>query len=99
MLDVPTAEADACSSNLTSLSVKAHGISLYQEFPQLFWNSYKPYVYGGLNVVTPADCGAAMINFSQYPRTYQPSGHLNVSRARELKMIDSVVGQPMASLD
>lgn len=32
---------------------------------------------------TPEDLGALMINFCLYPGTYQPSGHINVSRARE----------------
>ena len=33
--------------------------------------------------MTPEDEGAVMINFCLYPGTYQPSAHINVSRARE----------------
>lgn len=66
-----------------SLSIEAHGISIFNNFPQTFFNAYMPYAYGGHNIVTPSDEGALMINFCLYPGTYQPSGHINVSRARE----------------
>jgi hypothetical protein len=65
------------------LSVTAHGIALYNEIPGTFFHSYTPYTYGGNNINTPEDPGAHMITFSLYPGSYQPSGHVNVSRARE----------------
>jgi hypothetical protein len=65
------------------MTVKAHGIPIYNSFPAGFFNSYVPYNYGGHNVRTPKDCGAYMVTFCLYPGTYQPSGHINVSRARE----------------
>ena len=68
---------------LTELSVRAHGINIYNAFPAEFYNSYLPYHYGGPNVNTPSDIGAMMVPFCLYPGTYQPSGHINVSRARE----------------
>ena len=40
-------------------------------------------MYGGQNVNAPDTAGALMINFCIYPGTYQPSSHINVSRARE----------------
>lgn len=71
------------TKTLTTVKVTAHGINLYQELKAEFFNSYQPYHYGGYNIVTPEDEGALMINFCLYPGTYQPSGHMNVSRARE----------------
>jgi len=65
------------------LSITAHGIDIYKEMPSVFFNAYVPYVYGGHNVASPEDPGAHMITFCLYPGSYQPSGHINVSRARE----------------
>ena len=42
-----------------------------------------PFHYGGSALETPDDTGALFINFALFPRSYQPSGHLNISRARE----------------
>lgn len=40
-----------------------------------------------------------MVNFALFPRVFQPSGHLNISRAREFYMnvFSSVVGFPNAT--
>ena len=65
------------------ISVVSHGISIYDNFNRAFFNSYQPFHYGGPALVTPEDEGALFINFSLFPRSYQPSGHLNISRARE----------------
>src|SRR3972149_2630326 len=65
------------------LTIKAHGITLFADFPDEFFSDYMPWQYGGYNIVTPDDEGALMINFCLYPGTYQPSGHMNISRARE----------------
>lgn len=74
---------DVCIPTLSRVSIKAHGIPIYNEFPTGFYNAYLPYTYGGHNIKTPDDIGALMITFCLYPGTYQPSGHINVSRARE----------------
>jgi hypothetical protein len=71
------------ASHVTELSITAHGIPLYNALPSKFFNSYVPYQYGGWDVTTPEDNGLYMVNFCLYPGTYQPSGHINVSRARE----------------
>jgi len=63
--------------------VAAHGIPIYNDFPAAFFSDYSPYIWGGRNLATPDDQGALMVNFCLYPNTYQPSGHLNISRARE----------------
>jgi hypothetical protein len=69
--------------HVTRLTVSAHGVPLYNNLPAKFFNSYVPLQYGGWNIATPTDPGAYMITFNLYPGTYQPSGHINVSRARE----------------
>lgn len=68
---------------IDTLKVVAHGINIYQDIDVEFFSDYEPYIYGGYNIVTPDDEGAVMINFCLYPGTYQPSGHINISRARE----------------
>lgn len=68
---------------ISRLSITAHGIDIYKEMPGMFFHSYTPYMYGGHNIRVPEDPGAHMITFCLYPGTYQPSGHVNVSRARE----------------
>ncbi len=73
----------ACKPTFDEIRISAHGIPIYTDFPQQFYQSYISYTYGGYNINTPTDCGLVMINFCLYPGTYQPSGHVNVSRARE----------------
>ncbi len=72
-----------CKPTFKEIRISAHGIPIYTDFPQQFYQSYLSYTYGGYNINTPTDCGLLMINFCLYPGTYQPSGHVNVSRARE----------------
>lgn len=79
----PLATVQSCAKTIDTLTIKAHGIPIYNAFPSQFYNAYVPYHYGGPNVKVPEDCGALMVNFCLYPGTYQPSGHINVSRARE----------------
>jgi len=69
--------------HVSRLSVTAHGVPLFNNIPAKFFNSYIPYQYGGWNISTPEDPGLYMIAFNLYPGTYQPSGHINLSRARE----------------
>lgn len=68
---------------IEQISVEAHGNNLYQRLPLQFYNAYLPFQMGGSNVITPTDPGVAMINWALYPGTYQPSGHINISRSRE----------------
>lgn len=69
------------------LTISAHSIPIYNDIPSGFFNSHIPFQYGGVNIQTPYDEGALLINFCLYPGTYQPSGHFNVSRAREFYFI------------
>ncbi len=71
------------ANHVNRLTVTAHGVPLYNNLPANFFNSYVPFLYGGWNIRTPTDPACFMINFCMYPGTYQPSGHINVSRARE----------------
>jgi hypothetical protein len=66
-----------------TLTLTSHGIVIYDQFSDTFFNQYLPVHYGGASLVTPDDVGALFVNMALYPRSYQPSGHLNVSRARE----------------
>jgi hypothetical protein len=75
------------------IGIKAHGVKIYDdEFTSDFYSTYLPWRYGQ-NIVTPKDVGAHLINFCLYPGEYQPSGHINVSRAREFyfKYYSSVI--------
>jgi hypothetical protein len=82
------------TKTLDTIKIQAHGINIYQEIDSEFFSDYQPYIYGGYNITTPADDGACMINFCLYPGTYQPSGHINISRAREFffVFVSSFVG-------
>lgn len=68
---------------VATLKISAHGIPIYNDLPAQFFNSYTPFVYGGAQLTSPTDPGAYFIPFCLYPGAYQPSGHINVSRARE----------------
>ena len=71
------------TETIDTLQLLAHGISIYSTFKAQFFRDYQSYTFGGANIITPEDQGAMMMNFCLYPGTYQPSGHINVSRARE----------------
>ena len=66
-----------------SLALTSHGIVIFDSFNDTFFNQYMPFHYGGPALVTPDDPGALFVNMALFPRSYQPSGHLNISRARE----------------
>ena len=68
---------------IQTIQLQVHGINIYQTTKAAFFRDYLTYVFGGANLNTPDDQGALFINFCLYPGTYNPSGHLNVSRARE----------------
>jgi len=88
-----SATVDVLLPTLSSLTIKAHGIPIYNNFPAAFYNAYLPYNYGGHNIRAPSDPGALLITFCLYPGTYQPSGHINVSRAREFYIDFTTTGK------
>lgn len=63
------------TNTLDTVTIKAHGIPIYNGFGSKFYNAYIPYHYGGQHVTVPKDIGALFIPFNLYPGTYQPSGH------------------------
>lgn len=89
-----TCDVERYTKTIDTLRVSAHGVYLYNDMPSEFFHQYTTLTYGGPNVQTPEDEGCYMIPFNLYPGTYQPSGHVNVSRAREfyLRYKSSVIG-------
>lgn len=79
---------------IDTLKLQAHGINIYDSYKSAFFSDYVPYTFGGTNITAPEDRGACMISLALFPGTYQPSGHINVSRAREfyLQYTSSVAG-------
>lgn len=69
--------------SVRSLYIEAHSVRLYQSTFGKFFNAYLPYTFGGRHLTTPEDAGAYFVNFCLYPGKYNPSGHINLSRARE----------------
>jgi hypothetical protein len=82
------------TETIDNLQLQAHGINIYQQYKAAFFRDYQTYTFGGMNIITPEDKGVCMMNFCLYPKTYQPSGHINVSRAREfyLQFVSSYCG-------
>lgn len=76
---------------IETINISAHGIDIYKQFPANFFNQYTAYHYGGPNINAPKDVGSLFVPFCLYPGTYQPSGHINVSRAREFYLTYSAV--------
>jgi hypothetical protein len=65
------------------LSLLASDIIIYPKVAPAFYNGYIPYRYGN-QIKTPKDLGWYMMNFNFNPGEYQPSGHFNSSRSREI---------------
>ena len=72
------------AGHINTLQLQAHSVDLFAEFPAQFFNSYIPYQFGGSNITAPTDPGLYLYSFALHPCQFQPSGHFNVSRAREL---------------
>ena len=77
------------------MTISAHGIPLYNDFVKKFYTDYLPYNYGGYNITTPDLDDTLFVTFALYPGTYQPSGHINISRAREfyIKFNSDTIGK------
>lgn len=76
---------------VSSIGISAHNVKLYDSQFAAFFHSYLPYRFGGPNINTPKDECLHLISFALYPGTYQPSGHINISRAREFMLTYSAV--------
>lgn len=77
-----TTFVDRQAHSINSITVQAHGIPIYDNFPAGFYNSYRPLVQP-FEVKTPSDIGVYLVSFNLNPGQYQPSGHINISRSRE----------------
>jgi hypothetical protein len=91
LLEPATTTADVATRTISSMILRAHGIPLYNDYPAAFFNVYQPYHFGGYNIRSPEDIGAMMMTFALYPGTFQPSGHINVSRSREFYLTVSSI--------
>lgn len=72
------------TSTIDTLEIETLGVKLWKQTPGKFFNSYIPETFGGANISSPVDIGAHMVPFNLYPGSYQPSGHFNSSRTREV---------------
>ncbi len=99
-LQSPKVTVNVFSPTVDYLTVSAHGIPLYNNIENSFFSDYLTYTYGGSNIMNPDDRGLMMINFCIYPGTYQPSSHINVSRAREFyfRYTSTVIGTSLSEL-
>jgi hypothetical protein len=71
------------TQTIDSLKVTVQGNEIITQTEAPFFRDYTPWYYGQTVMRTPVDLGALLINFCIYPGHYQPSGHINISRARE----------------
>ncbi|NBO41933.1 MAG: hypothetical protein EBU92_10510, partial [Betaproteobacteria bacterium] len=69
---------------MTAVTVSLHGTKVYDAMDPTFFSDYMPATFGGSNVSCSVDRNSHALFFGFYPGTYQPSGHVNISRAREL---------------
>ena len=70
---------------VSEMGITANTIVIFNEISESFYNSYIPFRYGE-NMNTPTDRGWYMINFNLLPGDHQPSGHINISRARQFRI-------------
>jgi hypothetical protein len=68
---------------INSMSLIAHGIEIYKDMSQAFYRDYLPLRFGQTSPA-PREHGSYLMNFNLYPDSRHPSGHLNISVAREL---------------
>lgn len=68
---------------VSKLALKSHDITIYPETSPQFYADYLPHRYGDFTK-TPNESGWMMFNFNEKPNSYEPSGHFNTSRSREL---------------
>lgn len=67
---------------IQTMNLTASDITIYPTLSSSFYNNYIPYRWGP-NIKTPG-VGWLMMNFNVNPGDQNPSGHINVSRTREL---------------
>ncbi len=82
------------TATVDNITLTLHNIIIYQNMKTIFFNAYLPFTRGAQHINTPYDQGAMLITFNLYTGSYQPSGYINISRAREfyLEYFSSVIG-------
>ena len=65
------------------IKIESHSNVLYRLIEKDFFNAYIPYQFGCNTIVSPEDDGLFAVNWCLYPGSYQPSGHFNLSRAKD----------------
>jgi hypothetical protein len=83
---------------ISTMEIKAHGIVIYSETSESFYNSYLPYRFGE-SINTPDDRGWYMLNFNFFPGAHQPSGHINLSRAREFYLKYKCINNTISNIN
>lgn len=68
---------------LNSIKITIQGNNVINTIATPFFRDYIPWYHSRGSLCTPKDLGAMFINFAIHPGDYQPSGHINISRARE----------------
>tara|TARA_B110000285_G_scaffold212995_1_gene256976 strand:- start:617 stop:1003 length:387 start_codon:yes stop_codon:yes gene_type:complete len=96
MINGPMSKYSTNTTTISTLGIEAHGIDIFnKELSEPFYNSYLPMIAnqsGNGSIVTPELPGSILINFALNPGDLQPSGHINISRAREFYInIDSEI--------
>jgi hypothetical protein len=70
------------SDHMVTIGISAYGNEIYKALPSRFFNAYTTYKFGA-DTATPTDPGVFFIPFCLFPNSFQPSGHLNISKLRE----------------
>lgn len=68
---------------LETITIETKGVELYRQNPVAFYNKYLPYVTSD-TITSPESETMYILLFCMFPGIFQPSGHINLSRSREL---------------
>ncbi|KAG3102433.1 hypothetical protein PC122_g2251 [Phytophthora cactorum] len=72
------------TAQMTKPQLQAHSVDVFAGFQAQFFNPYIPYQFGRAGITAPTNAGLYFYSFALHPTPYQPSGHFNASREREL---------------
>lgn len=79
-----TAKYTLCNPIIKTMGIISHGNVLYSSLPAGFYNQYMAYMFPDMAATN--NCGVYSIHFNQYYKKFNPSGHYDSSRARELSL-------------
>lgn len=68
---------------VNNITFETYSIELNKEVQEKFYNAYTPFRFGENKITSPVDPGKYMLNLNLYPNSFQASGYLNTSLARE----------------